>query len=100
MSTIFFYWDVKADKDQEYLNFVWNDYLPSMARLGISMQDGWLKIAGEGSQIWALGETDDHPSALNALQSREFQNVENRLLDYVENYSHRFARRSTRSRDR
>ncbi len=93
MSTIFFYWDIKPDKDKEYMDFIFNDYLPSMSRLGISVTDGWLKIAGEGSQIIALGESEDVATALSAIESREFRATENRLLNYVENYSKHVGRR-------
>jgi hypothetical protein len=93
MSTIFFYWDVKPEKDKEYMDFIFNEYLPSMARLGINVTDGWLKIAGEGSQIIALGESDDVITSMSALESREFRATENQLLNYVENYSKHIGRR-------
>jgi hypothetical protein len=93
MSTIFFYWDVKPEKDKEYMDFIFNEYLPSMARMGINVTDGWLKIAGEGSQIIALGESDDVITSISALESREFRATENRLLNYVENYSKHIGRR-------
>ena len=97
MSTIFFYWDIKPDKDKDYMNFIFNDYLPSMSRLGITVSDGWLKIAGEGSQIIALGESEDSATAINALKSREFRATETRLLAYVDNYSKHLARRDVKS---
>ncbi|HEX2912370.1 MAG TPA: hypothetical protein VH186_16290 [Chloroflexia bacterium] len=93
MSTIFFYWDIKPEKDKEYMDFIFNDYLPSMSRIGISVTDGWLKIAGDGPQIMALGESQDRASALSALETREFRAAETRLLNYVENYSKHLARR-------
>ncbi len=99
MSTVFFYWDIKPEKDKEYMDFIFNDYLPSMSRLGISVTDGWLKVAGEGAQIIALGESEDRATTLSALQSREFLATETRLLHYVENYSKHIARRKQKSRD-
>jgi len=93
MSTIFFYWDIKPEKDKEYMDFIFNDYLPSMSRLGISVTDGWLKIAGEGPQIIALGESDDVATTLTAIESREFRAAETRLLNFVENYSKHVGRR-------
>ncbi len=100
MSTIFFYWDIRPEKDKEYMDFIFNDYLPSMARLGISVTDGWLKMAGEGPQIMALGESDDYTKARQALDSREFRATETRLLNYVENYSKHLARRDIKSEGR
>lgn len=99
MSTIFFYWDIKPEKDKEYMDFIFNDYLPSMARVGISVTDGWLKVAGEGSQIIALGESDDYATAHAAIQSREFRATEARLLQFVGNYSKHLAKRNIKSEE-
>ncbi len=100
MSTIFFYWDIKPEKDKEYMDFIFNDYLPAMSRLGISVTDGWMKVAGEGPQIMALGESDDPTTARTALDSREFRATEARLLNFVENYSKHIARRDIKSEGR
>ncbi len=97
MSTIFFYWDIKPEKDKEYMNFIFNDYLPSMSRLGITVTDGWLRVAGEGPQIIAVGESEDSATALSAMQSREFRAAETRLMAYVENYSKHLSRRDVKS---
>lgn len=94
MSTIFFFWDIQADRDREYLDFIMNDYLSAMARTGINLTDGWIKIAGEGSQVIALGESENYPAAVRAMESKEFQAIESRLLRYVENYTKFIARRS------
>jgi hypothetical protein len=94
MSTIFFFWDIQPDRDREYLDFIMNDYLAAMARTGINMTDGWLKVAGEGPQIIALGESENYSSAVQAMESKDFQLIETRLLRYVENYSKYIAKRS------
>ena len=96
MSTVFFYWDIKPTKDKDYLDFIFQDYLPSMAKMGISVTDGWLKVAGEGSQIIAVGECDDAATALTAFKSREFLATEARLLKFVDNYSKHLARRDNK----
>ncbi len=100
MSTIFFYWDIKPDRDKEYMDFIFNDYLPSMSRLGINVTDGWLKMAGDGPQIMALGESEDVATTISALGSREFRATESRLLNYVENYSKHIGRRDIKSEGR
>ncbi|MEI6043255.1 MAG: hypothetical protein WCS37_02570 [Chloroflexota bacterium] len=100
MSTIFFYWDIRPEKDKEYMDFIFSDYLPSMSRMGISVTDGWLKVAGEGPQIMALGESDDYLTIHQALDSREFRAIETRLQNHVENYSKHLARRDIKSEGR
>src|SRR5438067_382474 len=99
MITLFFYWDIRAGQDQqEYLNFIFNEYRPTMAGLGLEINDAWLKVTGEGTQIMALCESDDLATARLALRSREFRSLEKRLLAYVENYSRRIARRDIKSK--
>ena len=97
MSTIFFYWDIKPEKDKEYMNFIFNDYLPSMSKIGISVTDGWLKVAGDGPQIMAVGESEDSATILTALETREFRAAEHRLQGYVTNYSKHLSRRNVKS---
>lgn len=94
MSTIFFFWDIQPERDREYFEFITSEYLSSMARAGINLTDGWLKIAGEGSQVIALGESESYPAAVKAMDSAEFHAIEERLLNYVENYSKYIAKRS------
>ena len=96
MNTVFFYWDVQVDKDKEYRDFIFSEYLPVMSRLGITITDGWLRMAGAGPQIMAIGEGTTSDSIASALSSREFQAIETRLLKYVQNYSKHQTRKSAR----
>ncbi len=100
MSTIFFYWDIKPEKDREYMDFYFNECLPAMSKVGIYVSDVWLKVAGQGPQIIALGESDGPDTARKAISSREFGNLENRLQTYVENYSKHLTRRDIKSEGR
>jgi hypothetical protein len=100
MSTIFFCWDIRPDRDREYRDFISNDYLPVLAKLGVDVTDGWFKVAGEGKQVMYLGESDDYPTAAQAIESREYRNIENRLMQYVTNYSKHLARRDIKSEGR
>ena len=92
MRSICFSWDIKSDKEKEYMDFVFNEYLPAMTRMGITVTDGWYRMAGEGPQIMAIGEGDSVTSITQAMESREFHSLELRLLDYVENYSKQMVR--------
>ncbi len=98
MITLFFNWDIRSEKDQrDYLTFIFNDYLPTMGRLGINIKDAWLNEFGDGSEIMALGECEDLPTVRQIWRSREYRSLENRLLGFVENYSKYVARRNIKS---
>ena len=99
MNTIFFYWDVRDGKEKEYRDFLFSEYLPSMAQMGVTVRDGWVRMAGAGPQIMAIGEADNITNVTIALGSREFQAIEARLQNYVENYSKHITRKSVRKRN-
>ncbi len=100
MSTIFFCWDIRSEKEREYRDFISNEYLPSLAKLGVDVTDGWYKMAGDGSQVIYLGESDDAATAMKALESREYRAIETRLNTFVENYNRFLARRDIKSEER
>jgi hypothetical protein len=100
MNTIFFYWDIRPEKDREYKDFLFSDYLPTMSRLGISITDSWFRMAGDGPQIMAIGESDSYSVMKSAIESREFKAIEVRLQDYVENYSKQMTHKSAGKNNR
>ncbi|NWJ48465.1 MAG: hypothetical protein HXX08_21625 [Chloroflexi bacterium] len=97
MSTLFFLWDIRSEKEREYKDFISNEFLPLLGKLDMSVTDGWLKIAGEGPQMMYLAESDDLETAIQVLGSKELKAIETRLLPYVENYSKHLAHRDIKN---
>lgn len=83
-------WDIKPGKDQEYFEFVVREWIPATNRLGLQMIAAWLTIYARSDsvpRIMAEGLADDMPAMQRILQSGDWEDIQTRLMDYVENYS-------------
>lgn len=81
------YWDVIPGKFDTYTSFVSQEYNPSIERLGIRLVGGYYVAVGEGPRIVAVASVDDTVNLRQALSSREYRALHNRLLDLVWKYS-------------
>jgi hypothetical protein len=81
------YWDVIPEKFDEYSGFVIQEYNPTLNRLGIKLVGGYYVAVGEGPRIVAVATVDDAENLRQALASREYRVVSNRLLSLVWKYS-------------
>lgn len=79
-------WDIAPGREQEYFEFVVREFIPQVQQLGMELKDAWLTMYGNQPQIMASAATPDLPTMQGILDSKEWQGLINRLLDYVENY--------------
>lgn len=83
-------WDIKPGKDQEYFEFMVREWVPSTNRMGLQMIAAWLTVyASDESipRIMAEGLADDMSSMQRILRSADWEEIQTRLMDYVDNYS-------------
>ena len=78
-------WDIKPDLEQEYFEFVVHEFVPGITKLGIKPTDAWYTLYGDCSQILTAGEAEDPSVVHDILSSTEWNALENRLLDFVDN---------------
>jgi hypothetical protein len=84
------YFNIIPGKEEEYANFVKNDHLPTMEKLGIKMTGGWQVVIGPGPYIVAEGTTRSITEIAKALENPEFNRITNILTsNYVTGYSSR-----------
>lgn len=79
-------WDITPGREQEYFEFVVREFIPQVQQLGMELKDAWLTMYGDQPQIMASAQMADLPAMQSVLDSKEWQGLVNRLLDYVENY--------------
>jgi hypothetical protein len=79
-------WDITPGREQEYFEFVVREFIPQVQQLGMELKDAWLTMYGEQPQIMASAQMSDLTEMQGILDSKEWQGLVNRLLDYVENY--------------
>ena len=84
-------WDIAAERDQEYFEFVIGEFVPGVQRLGLQPAEAWATLYGSYPQIQVgLLATDAH-EARRVLASPEWSLLQERLFGYVKNYSYKIV---------
>jgi hypothetical protein len=79
-------WDITPGREQEYFEFVVREFIPQVQQLGMELKDAWLTMYGDQPQIMASAQMSDLTDMQGILDTKEWQGLVNRLLDFVENY--------------
>lgn len=82
-------WDILPGREQEYFEFVVRDFIPGVQRMGIEPSDAWFTMYGNQPQILAALQMPSVSSLNHVLDSDEWKELTNRLLDYVENLDYK-----------
>ena len=84
-------WDIKPGRDQDYFEFLVREWAPGITKLGIETIAAWYTVysRSDTSQIMAEAIADDVTTMRDILQSDEWEDLHNRLLEYVNNYRHK-----------
>lgn len=82
-------WDVVPGREQEYFEFVGRELVPGMQRLGIQPTEAWLTTYGEQPQILTGGVADTLVEMQRALDSDEWAQLRERLMQFVTNFRSR-----------
>ena len=82
-------WDIKPECEQEYMEFIMRDFGPAMVEAGLHPTDAWYTMYGEGPKVLAGGVTDTLQRMHEILSSKEWQELEGRLITLVNNYERR-----------
>jgi hypothetical protein len=84
-------WDITPGREQEYFEFVVREFIPQVQQLGMELKDAWLTMYGDQPQIMASAQMSDLPSMQGIIDSKEWQGLINRLMDFVENYQYKIV---------
>ena len=84
-------WNIRPGKEEEYIEFLTQEFAPTIMRLGIQPTDAWLTIYGEGPQVHAGGTTADLETMERILAGTDWQKLESRLLSLVEDYKRKIV---------
>ena len=82
-------WDILPGREQEYFEFVVRDFIPGMQRMGMEPSDAWFTMYGEQPQIMAALQIASINALQRILDSSDWQEMVQRLLDYVENFNYK-----------
>jgi hypothetical protein len=82
-------WDIAAERDQEYFEFIIGEFIPGVQRLGLQPAEAWATLYGAYPQIQVGLIAADAPQARKILASNDWALLQERLFGYVKNYSHK-----------
>jgi hypothetical protein len=84
-------WDIAADRDQEYFEFIIGEFVPGVQRLGLQPAEAWATLYGSYPQIQVGLLATDAVQARRILASTDWMLLQERLFGYVKNYSHKIV---------
>jgi len=78
-------WDLKPEKQAEYVEFLTQEFAPALMKMGIRPTDVWYAVYGPSPRVRAGGAAEDLETLERILVSTEWQRLEENLLTYVTN---------------
>ncbi len=87
-------WDIKPEHEQDYFEFVVREWVPGITRLGLEPTGAWYTAysATERSQILTEGIAEDLETMREILESTDWQQLHEKLMEYVHNYEQKVVR--------
>ncbi len=80
-------WDILPGREQEYFEFVVRDFIPGVQRMGMEPSDAWFTMYGNKPQILAVVQMPSMNELQSVLDSSDWTELTQRLLEYVENFN-------------
>lgn len=79
-------WNIRESREAEYSEFVVNELIPRINRLGLSDLEFWYTRYGEADQIQASGVSKTINQMRTILDSEEWGSLQDMLTSYVSEY--------------
>ena len=85
-------WNIRPGREDEYFEFVVQEFGPMLIKLGVRPTDAWYTQYGEDPQILQGGIAEELEALRRALSSEEWHKTKKKLLTYVTDYSQKIIR--------
>jgi hypothetical protein len=82
-------WDILPGQEQTYFEFAMQTFAPGLIEMGWQPTEAWYTLYGEGPQIMTAGVTDSVDKMREILDSYEWQELREKLMDYVTNFEYK-----------
>lgn len=80
-------WDIKAEREAEYSDFVANEFIPRINKLGLVEIQAWYTVYGSCEQILISGVTQTIDQMTYILSSDEWDRLRQRLDELVDQFN-------------
>ena len=81
--------DIAPDRDQDYFEFVINEFVPGVQRMGLQPAEAWATVYGDYPQIQVNILSDDIQVVQKALHSENWGKLQEKLMTLVQNFSYK-----------
>ena len=85
-------WNIRPGRETEYFEFVVKEFAPGLIHLGLQQTENWYTLYGDCPQILTGSVAEDAPTIQRALSSDEWQELHNKLEEYITDYSQKVVR--------
>ena len=85
-------WDIQDGKEQEYIEFAVGELGPTLGALGLQINEVWYTVVGAPPEMVVSGLMRRRVDAEGLFASRDWSQLEKRLLNYVENVKVKIAK--------
>ena len=82
-------WDIRPGQEQTYFEFAMQTFAPALMEMGWQPTEAWYTLYGDGPQIMTAGTTDTVDKMRNILDSSEWEELKDQLLEYVTNFQYK-----------
>jgi hypothetical protein len=80
-------WNIKPGREDEYFQFIVEEFGPALNELGMKVTDSWYTQYGNQPQILTGGVTQDLASMRDALSSPKWHQLREKLMGYITDYN-------------
>ena len=80
-------WDVRMGNESDYSDYVANEFIPGISKLGISEIQAWFTAYGDCEQILVSGITQSDKQMTYVLGHDEWERLQNKLADLVDDFN-------------
>ena len=82
-------WDIRPGQEQTYFEFAMQTFAPELMKMGWQPTEAWYTLYGDSPQILTGGVTDSVDKMREILDSSEWAELRDRLLEYVTNFEYK-----------
>lgn len=80
-------WDIQPEHEAEYSDFVANEFIPRINKLGVAEIQAWYTVYGDCEQILVSGVTQTAEQMRYILNTDEWERLRDRLDNLVNNFN-------------
>ena len=82
-------WDIAPDHEQDYFEFVINEFVPGVQRLGLQPTEAWATVFGDYPQIQVGILAENLTEVQRAMNSESWSQLQDKLFALVKNFSYK-----------